>query len=480
MSKEQEKMQQEDFLIELEQRKKIVRQDRFECSDKNYQIEINGKIFKVIDFSYFSISFLSPEDCEIGKELSDIRFSDGENEINPFHGHVMRTQLIDSHNYKVAIGFDHNMFPVEAILAQEKMISLLGKHRKYLEKILMMPPEFRAAVFEVKSTLQHLKEMVIRLEEEQFFYSQEQQNTFQKATSNKLMTYLDEYFTPLLESLVYFTENLDDKTLNASYDFFRQELKDILYLSPFAHRSYYKPLGYAGDFEMMNILYRNEAVGPNLFGKALNQYFVNHSNAKAVRNRSQYLKKFLTSAIEKRKNQNRITILCVASGPAREIRLLLESLPKELSKKLEVNLLDQDLISLKYAQRENNNFLKETNHQTKFFYHNLTIKNIIIDGLSDSYDIIYSAGLFDYFTDAVAKKAASQMYKALNPNGTLNIGNFCIRGSSAIQMIYVLDWNLIYRNEKQLIELYNGICSEVSVEEEEEGVNLFAVFPKGK
>jgi hypothetical protein len=41
--------------------------------------------------------------------------------------------------------------------------------------------------------------------------------------------------------------------------------------APLASRCCRKQLGYAGDFELMNMIYRSESLGETLFGRALNQ-----------------------------------------------------------------------------------------------------------------------------------------------------------------------------------------------------------------
>ena len=45
-------------------------------------------------------------------------------------------------------------------------------------------------------------------------------------------------------------------------------------------------------------------------------------------------------------------------------------------------------------------------------------------------------------------------------------------------MEMALDWNLIYRSEKDLTNLYDGIATSCRIEAEPEGVNLFAVLSK--
>ena len=44
---------------------------------------------------------------------------------------------------------------------------------------------------------------------------------------------------------------------------------------------------------------------------------------------------------------------------------------------------------------------------------NTTIKTVIADGLHGSYDLIYSAGLFDYLNDRTVRAAGAQLAQAL-------------------------------------------------------------------
>src|SRR5262249_33491090 len=70
---------------------------------------------------------------------------------------------------------------------------------------------------------------------------------------------------------------------------FHDRLDGLIDLSPLAARCYRKPLGYAGDFEMMNMLYRNESLGETLFGRALSRIILDSDGGRAVPNRGHYL-----------------------------------------------------------------------------------------------------------------------------------------------------------------------------------------------
>jgi extracellular factor (EF) 3-hydroxypalmitic acid methyl ester biosynthesis protein len=59
--------------------------------------------------------------------------------------------------------------------------------------------------------------------------------------------------------------------------------------TPFGHRTFYKPLGYAGDFEMMDMIHRNAPEGGSLFTKAMHLLLVSQWPAESVRNRIAHL-----------------------------------------------------------------------------------------------------------------------------------------------------------------------------------------------
>jgi extracellular factor (EF) 3-hydroxypalmitic acid methyl ester biosynthesis protein len=57
---------------------------------------------------------------------------------------------------------------------------------------------------------------------------------------------------------------LPPETRGAHQDFVRRHWHKIFLGSPFGHRTYHKPIGHAGDYEMMNMIYRNQPEGRSL------------------------------------------------------------------------------------------------------------------------------------------------------------------------------------------------------------------------
>ncbi|MFO7984421.1 MAG: hypothetical protein R6U38_01045 [Desulfatiglandaceae bacterium] len=112
------------------------------------------------------------------------------------------------------------------------------------------------------------------------------------------------------------------------------------------------------------------------------------------------------------------------------------------------------------------------------------MKYKIIRLAETSFDLIYSAGLYDYILtfDEKSKGAVAlttHLFHLLKPGGTLIIGNFSPKNPLHVRfgMEYLYDWVLIYRGEKDMYRLANGIpesdIAEMTLLEEPLGINYF-------
>ena len=110
---------------------------------------------------------------------------------------------------------------------------------------------------------------------------------------------------------------------------------------------------------------------------------------------------------------------------------------------------------------------------------NKAIKNIIARGTDyKKYDLVYSAGLFDYLSDPIANKAATKMFESVESGGKMIIGNFNVDNPNMAEMDYALDWKLIYRSEDDLLNLFSDLGGKLSIENEKLDINLFCVIDK--
>ena len=236
---------------------------------------------------------------------------------------------------------------------------------------------------------------------------------------------------------------------------------------------YEKPLGYAGDHEVLSSIYRREDLGKTLFARCLHRYYVNNPNARAVRNRTEFLLHRLNERV--RGGPRPLRVLAVACGPAREIEMLLAQ-PGFDANAVEIHLMDQDLTALQAAQKALTTLARTRGIRPNVHYVHVPIRHVVREGIEGSYDLIYSAGVFDYFADPLARLAATTLVRSLAPEGELVIGNFSTDAHGRSLMGLALDWHLVYRSEADLRSLYGGVGTQIHVEAEPEGVNFFVTL----
>lgn len=264
----------------------------------------------------------------------------------------------------------------------------------------------------------------------------------------------------------------DEHPIYRSY--YKKQILPLLEHSPLLRRAHVKPLGYAGDYEMMNMLYRDHAEGASLFGKLLNMYAAQERAAQANINRLTYLGNKIRAAIEVR---GRVRLASIGCGPARELSVLLEKHP-ELGQFIEVALIDQEERVLTFCERTLSPLAVKTGLKVQFIgesVRRLLTTRKLKDALGER-DFIYSAGLFDYLNHRSFQALLSVLYDALAPSGHLIVGNVASHNPSRFFMEYCLDWFLIHRSPGELKEFAEALSPRpirIEVDAEPTGVNLF-------
>jgi extracellular factor (EF) 3-hydroxypalmitic acid methyl ester biosynthesis protein len=106
----------------------------------------------------------------------------------------------------------------------------------------------------------------------------------------------------------------------------------------------------------------------------------------------------------------------------------------------EIVAVDQDPLSLDVVARESNG--------ARVTPVKASIRRFLVDPtIYGDFDLIYSAGLYDYLDDDTAKRLTTSMFEALRPGGTLLVANFAPELLDIGYMEAVMDWKLIYRDE---------------------------------
>jgi len=263
-----------------------------------------------------------------------------------------------------------------------------------------------------------------------------------------------------------------------------RHLHALLMQSPWMHRARHKPLGYPGDFEVMNGLYANHFNGPTLFAKAINLSFVSTPAAVAVRTRKDLIKQRLSALLDAPPREDKVRVLSIAAGPTQEIFELLQE-RTSLAVPLQIVLFEQDKRALNFSYVRLKRLVESKwRGQVSLIHLHDSIKHLLrgsdlFSGYG-AFDAVYSCGLFDYLRLHTATSLCRRLYDLVAPGGTLYVGNMVPMNPSRWFMELHLDWFLIYREHAEMLELARTAAPDAQsrILEEPTGVNPFVALTR--
>jgi extracellular factor (EF) 3-hydroxypalmitic acid methyl ester biosynthesis protein len=348
-------------------------------------------------------------------------------------------------------------------------------------RVERVAPAFRVWLAEVASQLEYAQTFLDREEAEMANWDLATRQVHSDELLNAVAPDVVGAMNRAGADLHQFVGTLDKEGHEAYRVVLQRQLGRFFARSPFLSRAMQKPLGYAGDYEMMNMLYREHREGTTLFGKALNVYATQQPVARANINRIEFIGAKIRAAIAN-KPEGRVRIASVGCGPAHEVFALLSARP-ELGPRLDVALIDQEERAIAHCERTLAPLAARTNatiRVIKASARRLLTDQKLGDALGTS-DLVYSAGLFDYLADRSFSALLAVLHAAVAPGGTLLVGNVAEDNPDRWAMEYFTEWFLYHRSpgdlRVQAAQLRPGPTS-VHIEAEPTGVNLFLVLQR--
>jgi SAM-dependent methyltransferase len=242
---------------------------------------------------------------------------------------------------------------------------------------------------------------------------------------------------------------------------FRELIMPVLNGDTLYGYTYQKPLGYAGDYMLIEKMYQTY-VSPDPKWQKWDIYYHTHEATRAVRNRKTYFIKLMEERYYMSSAPLRVLIL--GSGPATDVHEFFLLNPNAA---VTFDCLDIDQRAIEYAMNKNKKFLSRLNF----------IKmNVLRFKPETKYDLIWSAGLFDYLNDRLFTGLVNRFKSNLKTNGEMVIGNFSTENPTQRVMEVMGEWFLNHRSSEHLKQLAReaGIADElISVDKEPLGINLF-------
>ncbi len=318
-------------------------------------------------------------------------------------------------------------------------------------------PEFKMAVLDLHSYLTDLKTVCEEIEVSILAHPSQNRHEMELSAANELAGAALPMMDTMRERFLEYAEGIPEELLRPYEIFVQRHLHPLFLCAPFGYRTYQKPLGYAGDYEMMNMIHRNGYEGGSLYARVVHHWLVNQPPARSVRNRVAHMKRKLNEETLRARRQNRpARILNLGCGPAREVQDFIEE--NEFANDAEITLLDFDPETLQFATGAVEKAKARHGRRTTVAGRRMSVTQLIKDSsaagrnpLGSGYDLIYCGGLFDYLSPRVCRQVVGMFYGGVAPGGLVLVANMHNREVLFSRMLeFLLDWHLIYRNTQDL------------------------------
>ncbi|WP_143544010.1 class I SAM-dependent methyltransferase [Rhodopirellula sp. MGV] len=359
---------------------------------------------------------------------------------------------------------------------------------------------FRTSISNLRSYLQELRRWLEHWEMEA--------DIDREANSNRVLDFVrdvDQEIYPKFADLNGEFEEATRQVPRKDAPFHRalaqRELHPLLMVSPFMNRAFNKPLGYAGDFEMVRMMLNDPWEGTNTYAKLVNASALRHDAPAAHRNRIELLQRAITRetyrtlsapvlansrtdlTLSESVPKRRVQILNIGCGPAEEISRFMKSEPA--SGNVDFRLVDFNRETLDFVE---STLIPRARHQRpemNLVTEQRSVHEILKmaqesgheNAFDQKYDVVYCAGLFDYLRDATCGFLIELFYEWVQPGGIVLVTNVTPNHSSVAMMGMVLDWNLELRNQQDMHNLVPGL-GEQQAYVDSTGVNVFLEIRK--
>ncbi|MEE2904556.1 MAG: hypothetical protein VYC39_19655 [Myxococcota bacterium] len=448
-----------------------------------------GRLMRVpvLDFSERGIGLETPEHIifRSGEILSKVEIHAGERCVYSGDATVIHHP---NRPDRVGIKLAGTGLDVEVLLQNDKKAGRLAAFELHLNQLReqigssLVSAEYRGLISDMVTLLVGLKNEIEILEQAS------ERHEFSTSELQRIEDIIGDEFVKLTQKLDKASTNMSAEEVFAAGQYAKRLLHPLLLNAPIPARAYNKPLGYAGDYMLMELIYRQRDAIDSIYSKIVNRLCCRLTAAKAVVARVDLLTSILEEEVA-RKDQGKVRIGSMACGPAEEIQRLFQR-GNVSNSEVDVALIDQDREALSYCSRR---MLKvedsvDENISSSIGYFHTSVKTIVsnpkeVDSLLGKFDVLYTVGLFDYLAAPAARAMIKSLSRFLSDKGVLIVGNFAPHDGQAF-MEHILDWRLLYRTPEQLLKLGQSCLVDmngnydIEVVGEENETHLFMLMRK--
>ena len=328
--------------------------------------------------------------------------------------------------------------------------------------------EFKALTREMAEYIAGIKEEFDRFDREN--KNPEEQIAYIRQNRHRVFKELDRFFAAVWEKV----KTLDKDGYFLYQKHFQSVILPLIEIPVEINRHIYqKPLGYAGDYIIINYIYDyygdERYLGSSSYEKLINNYTCNIPVSFSNIERKRFLKNKILETLGA-SGKEKVRILSAACGPARELLELTQE--GRINTYLNFMALDFEMLALDYIKSQISAMDKAKTGNLNIEYICRDITGIIRDKkLKEqvkSCDLIYAFGIFDYLSERMASRLTRELFELLCPGGELVICN--ISSENATHRAYyefLGEWNMVHRTKEQMLSWVENLGGVKNIKFEE-------------
>lgn len=457
------------------------RQTRIDNAAGELSLTVGPKAYKLVNWSRTGVAFETTKEqgsFPVGLKVGPVKICSGGIEVYDGDIEIKTVRKLDTGNDLVGAEFRSRLFLVEGIEAASLVNKCVESLKLNSEEVAPANPELCKTIVELGSALRILKkfceEQEARLTSLTFDARTEALNIFLPSLAKEVKRVLNSYNRKIGELID--VETIPENTVY--HRLFEEHIYPFFKSADLTRRALEKPRGYAGDFEMMNQMYRNGFEGGDLLGKVLHNYAANEDSSESVHFRRPYFIGHMERVLD---NPGDKTILSLASGPSIEIQELISRWHQEKLGRVHFVLFDLDRVALEHAQTKIFQLAMDQQKTPNIEFVNASVRSFLKHNQTNpgTFDLVYSGGLFDYLDNITSKAIVQNIFKGLKPGGRMVIGNFTKDNTTKAFCHLLTRWHLIHKTEDEMRAWTEGLNDcEIHFDYDPNHINAFIVITK--
>ena len=246
------------------------------------------------------------------------------------------------------------------------------------------------------------------------------------------------FMSQLANKIIQLENTFTKETINSEFNCVRKYLRE----SPLINRTYDWPNGYAGDYEIIEYIFKAVSTAPlNTIGFYIDYTCLNNQSTQQHRNKilaqAQKIKEVII-------NNKSARILLLACGSCYDIRQNIDIIQNS---NVTFDLVDIDKKAIAFSKQKLSNVIEHCNFIPGNIYR-------ILNQLEYNYDLILFGGVLDYINDKFVISLIKKSFQKLNENGQIFLTNISKGNFDRIPREYFFNWPLIERNEDDILNIF--------------------------